>query len=664
MKHHQKEQCLQDEAAQKEKLRAWAPEAGKKKGMYYPEEIVEQVIAANDIVDVIGSHVHLKKSGASFMGLCPFHNEKTPSFSVHPGKQVFHCFGCGEGGNVLTFLMKYENYSFQEALKVLADRAGIKLPEANYSEEARKRNDQRAELLAINKEAATYYFKLLRSPKGKKGLAYFEERKLSPQTMSSFGLGFADGSSSDMVSHLRSKGFSDENILLSGIAAYDEKRGLHDKFWNRVIFPIMDVTNRVIGFGGRVMGDGKPKYLNSPETPVFDKSRNLYGLNIAKKTKCGYFILCEGYMDVIAMHQAGFTQAVASLGTSFTDGQAAVLKRYVKQVLLSYDSDGAGVKAAMRNIGILHAAGLTGKVVNLEPYKDPDEFMKNLGPEEFQKRLDQAENSFFYQIRQIEKNYRMEDPASRSEFYHEIAKRLCGFADEIERDSYVKAMSQKYFIDEGMLRREVASYGRVLTGQEGQADARREDRFAGAYPQTAASPAVRPKDPTADKRMSTLERAKIRNECLLLTCVSDDPGLYPQIRDYISAEDFSEGVPRQAAEKYFAILEKEAGDKLAQASGNGVRPHASPSVVIAMFEDEEEQRQAAALFETRLPGIGEEEVQKLLRDVLCSVKRNSIDRLSANMTDAAALGKLMKARKDLAALQKIPLVLMIPGSES
>ena len=632
--------------------------------MYYPEEIVEQVIAANDIVDVIGSHVHLKKSGASFMGLCPFHNEKTPSFSVHPGKQVFHCFGCGEGGNVLTFLMKYENYSFQEALKVLADRAGIKLPEANYSEEARKRNDQRAELLAINKEAATYYFKLLRSPKGKKGLAYFEERKLSPQTMSAFGLGFADGSSSDMVSHLRSKGFSDENILLSGIAAYDEKRGLHDKFWNRVIFPIMDVTNRVIGFGGRVMGDGKPKYLNSPETPVFDKSRNLYGLNIAKKTKCGYFILCEGYMDVIAMHQAGFTQAVASLGTSFTDGQAAVLKRYVKQVLLSYDSDGAGIKAAMRNIGILHAAGLTGKVVNLEPYKDPDEFMKNLGPEEFQKRLDQAENSFFYQIRQIEKNYRMEDPASRSEFYHEIAKRLCGFADEIERDSYVKAMSQKYFIDEGMLRREVASYGRVLTGQEGQNDAGRENRFAGAYPQTAASPAVRPKDPTADKRISALERAKIRNECLLLTCVSDDPGLYPQIRDYISAEDFSEGVPRQAAEKYFAILEKEAGDKLAQASGNGVRPHASPSVVIAMFEDEEEQRQAAALFETRLPGIGEEEVQKLLRDVLCSVKRNSIDRLSANMTDAAALGKLMKARKDLTALQRIPLVLIVPGSES
>ena len=649
--------------------------------MYYPEEIVEQVIAANDIVDVIGSYVHLKKSGASYMGLCPFHNEKTPSFSVHPGKQVFHCFGCGEGGNVLTFLMKYENYSFQEALKVLADRAGIKLPEVNYSAEARKRNEQRAELLAINKEAATYYFKLLRSPKGQRGLAYFRERKLSPQTMNSFGLGFADGSNSDMVAHLRAKGFSDENILLSGIAAYDEKRGLHDKFWNRVIFPIMDVTNRVIGFGGRVMGDGKPKYLNSPETPVFDKSRNLYGLNVAKKTKCGYFILCEGYMDVIAMHQAGFTQAVASLGTSFTDGQAAVLKRYVKQVLLSYDSDGAGVKAAMRNIGILHAAGLTGRVVNLEPYKDPDEFMKNLGPEEFQKRLDGAENSFFYQIRQIQKNYQMEDPASRSEFYHEIAKRLCGFADEIERDSYIRAMSEKYFIDEGILRREVASYGRVMTNADGTLAREAEPVTAAANaflpggggdpPSRAgggrsapgteltggAQMRMRPRDPTAGKRLSALEQAKIRNECLLLTCVSDDPGLYPKIRDFISAEDFTEGVPRKAAEKYFAALEKESGDKLAQVSGNGGRPHASPASVIAMFEEEDEQRQAAALFETRLSGITPEEEEKLLRDVLCSVKRNAIEQLSSNMTDASALGKLMKARKDLAALQKLPLVL-------
>ncbi len=628
--------------------------------MYYPEDVVEQVISSNDIVDIIGSYVHLKKSGASYMGLCPFHNEKTPSFSVHPGKQVFHCFGCGEGGNALTFLMKYENYSFQEALKVLADRAGIKLPEENFSQEARKRQEQKAQLLAINKEAATYYYKLLRTPKGRTGLEYFARRELTAQTMNRFGLGYADGAGSDMVAHLREMGFSDENILLSGIGAYDEKRGLHDKFWNRVMFPIMDVTSKVIGFGGRVMGEGKPKYLNSPETPVFDKSRNLYGLNIAKKTKCGYFILCEGYMDVIAMHQAGFTQAVASLGTSFTEGQAAVIKRYVKRVLLSYDSDGAGVKAAMRNIGILRDAGLTGKVVNLEPFKDPDEFIKNLGADEFQKRLDNAENSFFYQIRQMEKDYRMDDPASRSDFYHEIARRLCSFSDEMERDSYIKAMAERYFIDVDMLRREVAAYGNVVSKDEAERPrARAGTGTVEGSGNTPAGEGNRAREPARrdGKRLSVQDKARLRNEQLLLTFVSDDPGLYPQIRDYISAEDFTEGVPRMAAEKYFAMLEREMGDKLAAASGTSARPHSSPGTVVAMFEEEEDQRQAAQLFETRLSGITQEELEKALRDVLCAIKRSSIQRMSADLSDPASLTKLMQAKKELAALSGLPLTL-------
>jgi DNA primase len=650
--------------------------------MYYPEETVAQVIASNDIVDIIGSYVHLKKSGASYMGLCPFHNEKTPSFSVHPGKQVFHCFGCGEGGNVLTFLMKYENDSFQEALKILADRAGIKLPEENYSAQARQQNEQRAQLLAINKEAATYYYKLLRAQKGARGMDYFIRRELSAKTMQDFGLGYADGTASDMVAHLRSKGFSDENILLSGIAAYDEKRGLHDKFWNRVMFPIMDVSNRVIGFGGRVMGEGKPKYLNSPETPVFDKSRNLYGLNIAKRSKSGYFILCEGYMDVIAMHQAGFTQAVASLGTSFTEGQAAVLKRYVKQVLLSYDSDGAGVKAALRNIGILREAGLNGKVVNLEPYKDPDEFIRSLGPEEFQKRLESAENAFFYQIRQLEKEYRMDDPAARSEFYHEIARRLCGFTDEIERDSYIKAMAQRYYIDESMLRREVISYGRILTdGQIGTVGAnegsgvRRNEEYSrsggdGRGFEWASAADVRSMpggegvssqgnsgEQRKENRMPVQDRARLRNERLLLTWISDDPGLYVQLREYISAEDFSPGVSRTAAAKYFELLEKAAGDKLAVASGNGRWPGVSPGTVVGMFEDEEEQRQAALLFETRLSGITAQELEKALRDVLCSIKRSAIADLSGNIDSPNALQKLVEVKRELGKLQNLPLVL-------
>ena len=602
--------------------------------MYYPEEVVQQVIAANDIADVIGGYVHLKKSGASYMGLCPFHNEKTPSFSVHPGRQTFHCFGCGEGGNVITFLMKYENYSFQEALKVLADRAGIKLPEANYSEQAKARAKQREILLNINKDTATYYYRLLRKPAGRTGLAYFEKRGLSPETMQQFGLGYADGSRNDLIGFLKSRGYDDENILLSGVAAYDEKRGLHDKFWNRVIFPIMDVTNRVIGFGGRVMGDAKPKYLNSPETPVFDKSRNLYGLNIAKKNRCGYFILCEGYMDVIAMHQAGFSQAVASLGTSFTEGQAAVLKRYVKQVLLSYDSDNAGVTAALRNIGILKQAGITAKVVDLRPYKDPDEFMKGLGKEEFQKRLDNAENSFFYEIRQMESRYDLSDPASQTEFYQQIAKKLCDFENEIERENYIKAMAAKYFIPQDSLRRQVASYNRAGGG-------------AVSEPKL-----IRPKSAVSEARLSRLEEAERRNERILLTWICEDPDLYPQLKSYISPEDFADGVYRRAAEKYFSMLEAHYGDSLEIASGSspgkGAADFVTPASVIAVFEDEEEQREVSQLFETRLSGIeNEKDQEKALKDVLMSLKRASLDRLMKPSGDPSVLNRIVRSRKIL-----------------
>ena len=375
--------------------------------MYYPDEIVEQVRASNDIVDVVGQYVKLKKQGANYFGLCPFHNEKSPSFSVSPSKQIFYCFGCGAGGNVITFLMKYENYSFQEALKALAERGGVALPQMEYSAQMRAQIERRNQLFAVNKEAATYYYHLLRSPRGAAGMRYLTERKLTPQTMSHFGLGYADGSNSDLVRYLRGKGFADDVILESGVAAHDEKRGLHDKFWNRVIYPIMDAENRVIGFGGRVMGDGKPKYLNSPETPIFDKGRNLYGLNFARRSRKNQFILCEGYMDVISMHQAGFTQAVASLGTSFTTGQAQILKRYAKDIILSYDSDEAGVKAALRNNQVLRQAGLRARVLNLKPYKDPDEFIKAEGAEAFQQRLDEAENVFFFELRQAEKRYHM-----------------------------------------------------------------------------------------------------------------------------------------------------------------------------------------------------------------------------------------------------------------
>lgn len=608
--------------------------------MYYPQEIIDQVIAANDIVSVIGEHVHMKRSGSGYMGLCPFHNEKSPSFSVSPGKQVYHCFGCGESGNVVTFVMKYENATFQEALKILADRAGIKLPEAQYSEESKKKNEQRDRLFAINKDAATYYFRLLRSPRGRRGMDYFRQRQLSDETLNRFGLGFADGADSDLVAYLRKRGYADEDILLSGVAAFDEKRGLHDKFWNRVMYPIMDVTNRVIGFGGRVMGDGKPKYLNSPETPIFDKSHNLYGLNLAKRSRCGYFILCEGYMDVIAMHQAGFSQAVASLGTSFTEGQAQILKRYVPTVLLSYDSDGAGVKAAMRNIGILHSAGLTGKVVDLRPYKDPDEFMKGAGKEEFQKRLDNAENSFLYQIRQIQTNYDLSDPAAQTRFYHEIARRLCEFDDEIERENYTKKMADLYFIPLETLRREVASY-----------------QMAGGAQtlQTRQLQRQKPVNLTEGKRRGKLEEAKRRNERLLLTWISDDPAVYLQLRPYLRAEDFAEGVYRTAAGRYFEILDKRYGDALQVEAGTLPEGSASPAAAVACFDSEEEQKEAAQLFETRMDGVQtKEEREKALKDVILSVKRNALEQSMLSLQgNPNALQTIVKLKKQIADLEKL-----------
>lgn len=601
--------------------------------MYYPDEKVEEVLRANNIVDVVGSYVHLQKKGANYFGLCPFHNEKTPSFSVSETKQIFYCFGCGAGGNAATFLMKYENFSFQEALETLADRAGIALPKMNYSEEIKRREEKRKLLKAVNKETAVYYYRLLRSPKGRNGLRYFADRKLTAGTMRDFGLGYADGTSDSLVAHLRGCGYSDDVILEAGVAVFDEKRGLHDKFWNRVIFPIMDVRGQVIGFGGRVLGDAKPKYLNSPETEIFDKSRNLYGLHIAKRSRAPYKILCEGYMDVIAMHQAGFHEAVASLGTSFTEGQAAILKRYTGTVLLAYDSDGAGVRAALRSIGILKKAGIEAKVIDLTPQKDPDEFIKANGPEEFRKRIANAENSFFYELRMTGRDYSMEDPAQRTQFHHQIAIKLCGIEDEIERENYLREAARRYFVDEGSLRRLTASYGRSGTAQKVW-------ESGGETNRDASEPAKRSRTRTAaDARTE-------RDERFLLTWLTDQPEIFDLISPHLRPEHFHEGIYRQVAEGCWKILEKKEG-------GN-------PAGVIAMFETGEEQQEAAAMFSNRLKGLtSAQDREKALRDILISIRRSAAARErkmienSGQEPSPEILRKLIDDKRELQELQNI-----------
>ena len=351
--------------------------------MRYPEEVIEEVRARNDILDVISGYVSLKRKGASYFGLCPFHNEKTGSFSVSRSKQIYYCFGCGAGGNVISFIMQYENLTFPEAVQFLAKRAGVTLPERPYTEEEKKAQDLKSQLLEIHKAAATHYYQLLHTREGERAYRYLKERRLTDETIRHFGLGYSSRQPGELYRFLRSRGYKDDVLKQSGLVTIEEKH-TRDKFWNRAMFPILDVSNRVIGFGGRVMGDGEPKYLNSPETKLFDKSRNLYGLNYAKNSRKDYFLLCEGYMDVISLHQAGFSNAVASLGTALTSQHCLLIRRYVKEVVLTYDSDGAGVNAAKRAIPLLREAGISAKVLSMKPYKDPDEFIKGLGAEAYQ----------------------------------------------------------------------------------------------------------------------------------------------------------------------------------------------------------------------------------------------------------------------------------------
>jgi DNA primase len=584
--------------------------------MYYPEELVEEIRVKNDIVDVISGYLTLQKKGGNHWACCPFHNEKTPSFSVSGNKQMFHCFGCGVSGNVYTFIMKYENYSFQEAAKMLADRAGVQLPEMEYNEEMRRRENKRARLLEVSKEAAKFFYYQLRSPRGKIGYDYLNQRGLSDETKHKFGLGYAGKSGAELVQYLRSKGFEDEVIKEAGLANYSEKRGLLSQFWNRVMYPIQDINHRVIGFGGRVMGEGEPKYLNSPETPIFDKRRNLYGLNFARTARSGNIILCEGYMDVIAMHQAGFTQAAASLGTAFTQEQAVLLRRYTDSVLLAYDSDGAGVKAALRGIGILREAGLSAKVINMRPYKDPDEFMKALGKEAFEERIAQAENSFFFEIRILESRFDMNDPESKTKFHREIAKKLCEFTEDVERENYIQAVADKYFIGAENLRKLVTSYA-AQTG--------------------LAKPVERPR--TGVQQRNTPEEKARKSQRLLITWVTDEPSLYGKIKKYITAEDFTEEIYRKVAERLFQELE--------QGSYN-------PAGIISMFEDEEEQREAAALFHTNLPELHtSQEREKAFHDIVLTVKKNSYEYYTAKLgADVNALNQVIEGKKALEELAR------------
>lgn len=585
--------------------------------MRYSDDIIEEVRQKNDIVDVVSQYVKLTRKGSSYFGLCPFHNEKTPSFSVTPGKQMYYCFGCGAGGNVFNFIMEYENYTFGEALKHLADRAGVELPKIEYSREVREKAQERAELLEINKQAAQYFYYQLRTEKGAQGYQYLTGRGLSEETMRKFGLGYSDKFGGGLYQFLKSKGYGDDRLRESGLFNVDERHGMYDKFWNRVIFPIMDVNNRVIGFGGRVMGDGKPKYLNSPETKIFDKSRNLYGLNVARTTRRKYLILCEGYMDVISMHQAGFTNAVASLGTALTSGHASLLKRYTQEVLLLYDSDEAGVRAALRAIPILREAGVNSRVVNLRPYKDPDEFIKNLGAEAFEERLEQASDSFMFRVSIAESEFPMEEPQGQNRFFERCAEMLLELKDELERNLYIEAIVKKYRGQYGISVEDLRKRVNTL-----------------ALKGTPAERRIQPKKSQEGAPKKKKDSASDQAQKLMLTWIVTYPKIFDKVAQYLTPEDFVVPLYREVAQMLFS--QREEGE-------------VNPARLLNSFTDSEEQREVASLFNATIHLETPKEQDQAFADTLLRIKTESLAERNRNWnpTDMAGLQEIIKAKKEL-----------------
>lgn len=577
--------------------------------MYYTDEIIEEVRSRNDIVDIIGSYVNLKHKGNSYSACCPFHHEKTPSFHVSREKQMYHCFGCGVGGNVYTFLMEHENLSFPEAVEELANRAGVKLPEKEMSPDAKRQADARTRIKDMNKTAAGYFHYLLKTEHGVHAMEYLKNRGLTDETIIKFGLGYSDVYRDDLYKYLKQKGYKDEELQNSGLVRFDEKQGASDRFWNRVMFPIIDVNNRVIGFGGRVMGDGKPKYVNTQDTPVFDKSRNLFGLNLAKKSKRPGIIFCEGYMDVISMHQAGFDNAVASLGTALTVGQVNLIKRYTDKVYLAYDSDEAGTKAALRALEIMREFEMPARVISLKPYKDPDELIQAEGTEEFERRLEQAQSGIMFEIQILAGQYNQSDPQERTQFQKEAAKRLSLILDPLERGNYVESVAKQYGIDSSSLKETVTHYG--ISGKD------RIDRSVW-------------KDKKEHKsREEELEQKQLKAERLLITWMINEPSLFQGLKNIVTPDDFFEPVYHDIVK----VLYQQYNE-----SGK-----VTPAAIMNHYQSKEEHEKISGIMQQSFDmEVAREEKDKTITDLVRNIKARSIShQLELAKGDLQRTGELM-----------------------
>lgn len=511
---------------------------------YYTEDAIEEVISNTDIVDLIGQYVPLKRRGANYIGLCPFHREKTPSFTVAPDKQIFKCFGCSEGGTAIQFIKKIENLDFREALEFLADKNNIDLSRFKVGGKLSNPQDKdmKERIFSLNKKAAKYFYEaLIENVKEENSIlkAYLQKRMLKQDVVIRFGLGFGSKKEEGIYSYLLKEGFTKEEIIKSGIVNLTAKGNIYESFAGRLIFPIFDTRDRVIGFGGRVLDNSLPKYVNSPENIVYHKGRNLYGMNVAKKEKLDSVIIVEGYMDTVALHKSGINNAVASLGTALTEGQAKLIKKYTDTVVIAYDQDGAGRAATLRAIDILYNVGLKVKVLMLDhdDVKDPDEYINKYGEGRFRECVKASLNHIEYKIKTLEKNLDLNNMDAKIEFLNKVANILSGVANNIERDMYIDEIVKKYKISKGALVSEISKNLKMTTDEN-------------IMPSVDMNYLV-------NKRESGINKRRKQEMYIISVLLSKDRKYINAIKNLVNTSDFEDDDLRELFEYMINLDEKE-----------------------------------------------------------------------------------------------------------
>ena len=582
--------------------------------MRYSDEILNEVRENSDIVEVISQYVHLKRSGRNYFGLCPFHNEKSPSFSVSPDKKIFHCFGCGVGGNVFTFISKIEGIGFKEAIENLADRAGIVLPKSTNNEDS-KREELKSKVYKVNNFTADYYHKRLYKPESKAGQEYVKQRKLTNETLESYNLGFS-GNYDELYKVLRKEGFNDEEILESGLVKKNEHGQYVDFYRDRFMIPILDVRNRVIAFGGRVLGDAKRfKYLNSPENIVYSKGKHLFGLNVAKRYDHKKLLIVEGYMDAISLHQRGITNVVAALGTALTTNQGWLLRRNAEQVILGFDADGAGQNAIMRAMEVMQNMGCDMRVLQMTGAKDPDEFIIKYGSARFQKLMNEAISLLEFRVKVLEQNLDLEVAGDKIKFLNEIAKLLAKIDNTIEREIYIEKLSKGYNISKE------AIFGQVNKLQY-------SNRAQTSNLEKSKPVVIHKKETNVDNNVSD---EIIKRENTIISILINNPENFQMIKKHMLPEDFKYNLNNKIVKALYEELEKE---------------DSNISLVLDKIENEEIKNHLTAIMAEDY-GISDSNDTKAIEDILKKYEREKLEKRRDELISLSSKETNTEKRKEL-----------------